>query len=247
MVNRYPNTLINELNILLAPFDHMIDGSVDDTVTNGVAADVSPFIITRDGPRMLGAFGMLLHMGPRISVDIELSYSHTSKPDFSLRLSGDPKADARLIFSKTRNLLNLQKRVRANPARRMEWHPKALETAVFSFRINVSKRYHGYDVGGMTEAVISPLGSGSDRVYEASFDIGMTLQRGVLSLQQLRSHVEKFVGRNLNDTQMRVLTTDDVNGEFVPVRLEFRARGADKEELKRRVEAFIAANLQDKA
>jgi hypothetical protein len=114
MVNRYPTTLINELNSLLAPFDHMIDGSVDDTVANGVAADVSPFIITREGPRMSGAFGMLLRVGPRISVDIESSYN-TSKPDFSLRLSGDPKSDARLIFSKTRNLLNLQKRVRANP------------------------------------------------------------------------------------------------------------------------------------
>lgn len=116
MVNRYPSTLIGELNRLLAPHGQMIDGSVTDDVTDGIAADVSPFHVTRSGPRMHGAFGMLLHVGPRIRAEIETS--HNGGKDFSIALSGDPKSDARLIFSKTRDLLQLRKGATANPAGR---------------------------------------------------------------------------------------------------------------------------------
>lgn len=116
MVNRYPSTLIDELNRLLAPHGQMIDGSVTDDVTDGIAADVSPFHVTRSGPRMHGAFGMLLHVGPRIRAEIETS--HNGGKDFSIALSGDPKSDARLILSKTRDLLQLRKGATANPAGR---------------------------------------------------------------------------------------------------------------------------------
>lgn len=116
MVNRYPSTLIDELNRLLAPHGQMIDGSVTDDVTNGIAADVSPFHVTRSGPRMHGAFGMLLHVGPRIRAEIETS--HNGGKDFSIALSGDPKSDARLILSKTRDLLQLRQGAKANPAGR---------------------------------------------------------------------------------------------------------------------------------
>lgn len=125
MVNRYPSTLIDELNRLLAPHGQMIDGSVTDDVTDGIAADVSPFHVTRSGPRMHGAFGMLLHVGPRIRAEIETS--HNGGKDFSIALSGDPKSDARLIFSKTRDLLQLRKGATANPAgRRLRSNPEVV-------------------------------------------------------------------------------------------------------------------------
>ena len=119
-VKPYPSAFIQALNTLIAPLNMFIDGSIEDGVREGIAADVSTFKRDAKGNVVMGGeFAMLLSVGSKPQAEVWRHYND-KHPAMTIPLTGDAQADAETVFKQASPILT----GRSNPARRARRNPK---------------------------------------------------------------------------------------------------------------------------